>query len=54
MFRQCTHNFIFERDLPENVKAFFFNGKTYSKKKFNSKKIKYLKRKSAKQLKNVY
>ena len=29
MSRQYTHNFIFERDLPENVKSFFFNGKTY-------------------------
>ena len=51
---QYSHNFIFEIDFPENVKTIFFNGKTYSKEKFNSEKAKYLKRKSSKQLKVVY
>ena len=53
MPRQHGHNFIFEIDFPENVKTIFFNGKTYSKEKFNSEKAKYLKRKSAQQLKVV-
>ena len=54
MHRQYSHDFIFERDFPENVKSIFFNGKTYSKEKFNSEKAKYLKRKSSEQLKVVY
>ena len=54
MPRQYSHDFIFERDFPENVKTIFFNGKTYSKEKFNSEKAKYLKRKSSEQLKVVY
>ena len=44
MPRQYSHDFVFERDFPENVKTIFFNGKTYSKEKFNSEKAKYLKR----------
>ena len=54
MHRQYSHDFIFERDFPENVKSIFFNGKTYSREKFNSEKAKYLKRKLAKQLKVVH
>jgi hypothetical protein len=54
MSLKYSHNFIFERDFPENVKSIFFNGKTYSREKFNSEKAKYLKRKLAKQLKVVH
>ena len=32
MFRQYTHNFIFERDLPENVKSFFLMVKLIQRK----------------------
>ena len=53
MTPKYNQNFIFEIDFPENVKTIFFNGKTYSKEKFNSEKAKYLKRKAAKQLKVV-
>jgi hypothetical protein len=54
MPKQYSHDFMFERDFPENVKTIFFNGKTYSKEKFNSEMAKSLKRKSSKQLKVVY